>query len=109
VIANPEPTLTPHHVAVVEAVERLLRRLETVVQPEGAWMTVDQVAEELQCSRDTVTRLIQRGRLPAKDLGQGRHHNYRVRRADLAALDAAPAPKTQRPPRRRAAPYRRLA
>ena len=48
----------------------------------GEWLTVDEVATELQISVETVRRWIRRGELPVLDLG-GPRAGYRIRRADL--------------------------
>lgn len=82
---------------------------EPVPASSAAHLTIDEAATELRCGRDTVTRLIQSGRLAAKDLGTGRHHNYRIRRGDLEEL-ADPIPKQQGRRRRRTGEtYARLA
>ena len=93
------------------SLQGLLAQMHRLLRPVSEWLTLDEVAGELKCSRDTVTRLIKAGRLPAKDLGQGKHSNYRVRRGDLAALDVPAPAKQQRPVRRRraVAAYPRLA
>lgn len=52
--------------------------------PRPDWMTVDEVANELRLSRDSVERLIACGRLQAAEVtgvaGRGRRRRYRVRR-----------------------------
>lgn len=48
------------------------------------WLTVQEVANELRVSRDTVERLIGSGRLKAAELrtpsSRGQRHRYRIRR-----------------------------
>lgn len=48
------------------------------------WLTVEQVAKELDLSRDTVERWVSSGRLPAAELttsaGSGTRRRYRIRR-----------------------------
>ena len=46
------------------------------------WLTVQQVAEELQVDEETVRRWIKRAELPALELGS-RKMGYRIKRADL--------------------------
>lgn len=72
------------------------------------YLTVDEAAAVLRCGRDTVTRLIQSGRLPAKDLGIGRHRNYRIKPSDLELLNVKPDVPKQRM-RRQKRDYPRLA
>lgn len=76
--------------------------------PANIHLTVDEAAAELRCSRDTVTRLIHAGRLPAKDLGHGKHHNYRIRWHDLEVLNVS-RPINHAHPRYPREKYRRLA
>lgn len=49
------------------------------------WLTVQQVADELQANPDIVRRWIREGKLPAAMLG-GNRSGYRIDRADLDAL-----------------------
>lgn len=48
------------------------------------WLTIQDVADELQVSRDTIERLIASGRLKAAEIrtpsGRGHRHRYRIRR-----------------------------
>lgn len=41
-------------------------------------LTVKQVAEYMNCDHRTITRLIQKKKLPAIDLSAGVNHQYRV-------------------------------
>ena len=41
-------------------------------------LTVDQVAKYLNCNRGTVTRLIEKKRLQAADIGSGKYGVYRI-------------------------------
>jgi excisionase family DNA binding protein len=50
------------------------------------YITVAQAARQLNVHPRTVTRLIEKGRLPALDVGTGRHKDYRIDPADLASL-----------------------
>jgi excisionase family DNA binding protein len=52
---------------------------------DRAWLTVPQVAEELQVTVDTVRRWIRAGELPALLTG-GQKTGYRIARADLDAF-----------------------
>jgi len=79
---------------IPETVELLqvLLRIEAhlaAMRPGGAfqtmqWLTVDQVAKELELSRDTVERWVSSGRLPAAQLttsaGIGTRCRFRIRR-----------------------------
>jgi excisionase family DNA binding protein len=48
------------------------------------WLTIDEVAEELRLSRDTIERLVAAGKLRAAEVttraGRGARRRYRVRR-----------------------------
>src|SRR3954462_12944356 len=88
-----DPAADPAQVAAaLKILNDLLGRVGAIPSPMPDNLTVDEAAGELKCSRDTVTRLIESGRLPAKDLGHGKHHNYRVRRQDLELLNV-PVPR----------------
>lgn len=68
------------------AMDQMAEQPFGVGSPNGLpriFLTVDEVAAMLGCSRDTVTRLISAGQLPAKDLGIGKHHNFRIKASDL--------------------------
>ena len=75
------------------------------------WLTLDEVAEELRVSRDTIERMIAAGKLRAAEVstsaGGGARRRYRVRRAwidaSLAGL-ARPPEKTGRARRRSRTP-----
>ena len=57
-------------------------------QPPERWLTVDQVAEQLQVNPETVRRWIRHGELGALDIG-GPRAGYRIRPSDLDAFIAA--------------------
>jgi excisionase family DNA binding protein len=101
---NPNPTVATSPTAYKLSAVETNGTVTTTIN-----LTIDEAAAELRCSRDTVTRLIQSGRLPAKDLGQGKHHNYRVRRGDLDLLNVAPPSQSRSPRRRPRTQYKRLA
>jgi len=64
------------------------------------FLTVAECAALLKCHQRTVTRLIKAGKLPAKNIGVGKHQEYRI------LLDVPPpAPRQKLPsePRRRGA------
>jgi excisionase family DNA binding protein len=66
-------------------------------------MTVAQAGARLQCSPQTVTNLIDKGRLPALNVATGpRHRDFRIDPADLDKLRFAP-----QPPRSANKPHRR--
>ena len=50
-------------------------------QERREWLTVPQVAEDLQVNEETVRRWIRAGELPVANLG--RKAGYRIRREDL--------------------------
>jgi excisionase family DNA binding protein len=52
---------------------------------EREWWKVDQVADELQVTKETVRRWIRAGTLPAMSLGSTKA-GYRIARADLEAF-----------------------
>ncbi len=63
---------------------------------EVRWLTVEDVATQLQVSTETVRRWIRSGQLPVLDLG-GPKAGYRIRGDALAAFLAeryGPRPKT---------------
>ena len=78
-------------------------------------LSVSEAAKLLSVSRETVERKITRGELPAKDMGNGGQHCYRIRRGDLdqymnakagAASKAAPARNSHRRSGRRPSAYK---
>jgi excisionase family DNA binding protein len=56
-------------------------------QREVRWLTVEDVATQLQVSQETVRRWIRSGRLPVLDLG-GPKAGYRIREDALEAFVA---------------------
>ncbi|MGB2986335.1 MAG: helix-turn-helix domain-containing protein [Phycisphaerae bacterium] len=100
---------------VAELLERIEQHLgairEGILNEPRQWLTVAQVAEELQVSRDTVERLVASGRLRVSQVdtseGNGRRHRYRIHRDwidDFLQGNIRPMPPSDRPHRRR--PYR---
>ena len=57
------------------------------LQDAERWLTVDQVAEQLQVNPETVRRWIRNSELAALDIG-GPRGGYRVRPSDLEAFIA---------------------
>lgn len=51
--------------------------------PPRRWRDIDEVAEHLNCSAQTVRRMVKRGELPAHRVG------YKLVRFDLNEIDAA--------------------
>lgn len=90
---------------------RVLQRIEAhltairhaVPPPARQWFTVDEVAEELHVSRDTVERLIAGGKLRAAELttqaGRGARHRYRIRRDWVDAFLTGSVRAPQKPVR----------
>ena len=56
---------------------------------EAEWLDVSVAARTLRCGRDTVLRLVRRGKLRARNRGLGTVPRYEVARADVAALRRA--------------------
>ena len=56
-----------------------------MTEEQRGWLTVAQVAEELQVDQETVRRWIRSNELKALNLG-GRRPDYRLRRDDLEAF-----------------------
>lgn len=52
--------------------------------PDKKMLTVEETASALCCGRRTVTSLIEKGKLPAVDVGLGKYRIYRVSVKDLA-------------------------
>ena len=50
--------------------------------PEGSWLTVQEVADYLKVTQETVRRWIRGGALPVLDLG-GQKTGYRILRSEL--------------------------
>lgn len=81
---------TPHAVRTAPPASSPTRRLASVAH----------VAQVLDCSQDTVMRMVARGDLPAIDIGTGRPKT----RIDLDDLDRFIARRTRRAPLHTAAP-----
>ena len=97
---------------VVELLVRIEQHLAAIREhSERAscqWLTVDEVAAELQVSRDTVERLVAAGRLKASQIetpkGRGRRHRYRIHREwidNFFHRNIKPSPPAERPQRRK--------
>ena len=56
------------------------------------YLTLDEAAAKLKCHPRTLIRLIKKGRLPAKNLGVGKHAEFRIEPANRAKLDFTPMP-----------------
>lgn len=67
----------------------------TPIAPPEPMLTIDQVAEHLQCGRSTAKQLIYSGAIPSRKIGRLR----RVKESDLAAYIAnlPPAPVVDGP------------
>jgi excisionase family DNA binding protein len=64
-------------------VEKCVRREESMVEDLGdRWLTVDDIADRLQVSHETVRRWIRSGKLSVLDLG-GPKAGYRVKPEEL--------------------------
>jgi excisionase family DNA binding protein len=75
---------------VLQRIEEHLAALRNGAHPAAnRWLTIDEAAEELQLSQDTLERLIASGQLKAAELtthaGRGFRRRYRVRRDWLDA------------------------
>lgn len=56
--------------------------------PGKHMLTVEEVSDYLGCDRKTITRLIEKGKLVAIDIGSGKNSHYRVPVRELARLSA---------------------
>jgi len=66
------------------------------------FLTVVECATLLKCHQRTITRLIEVGMLPAKNIGVGKHREYRILQDSLKNLDVPPpAPRPRQPTERR--------
>lgn len=70
---------------------------------EGEENSVDRhrAAEVIGCSPDTITRLIQAGRIKAGDVGLGRNKHYRITMEELRRFQADAAVLPSAAPARR--------
>lgn len=74
--------------------------------PRQNWLTVEEVAQELRLSRDSIERLIAVGRLQAAEVtgvaGRGRRRRYRICREWIDDfLTNSVSPRYTKPPTRR--------
>lgn len=53
---------------------------------DSQWLDVAVAARALRCGRDTILRLVRRGKLRARNRGLGTVPRYEVARSDVAAL-----------------------
>lgn len=104
---------------VAETLHRIEEHLAAIRNGSGAaprdWLTIQDVADELQVSRDTIKRLIAAGRLKAAEIrtpnGHGHRHRYRIHREwveDFLLESTRPQHRTEQTQsrRRRAKPQR---
>lgn len=54
----------------------------TTTRAESRFLTTDDIATDLQDTRDSVLKRIHAGELPATNIGTPRRPRYRIRRAD---------------------------
>ena len=45
---------------------------------DNKWLTIDEAAEKLSCSKTHIRRMISAGKLPSQDIGLGKHAIMRV-------------------------------
>jgi excisionase family DNA binding protein len=64
-------------------------------------LTVQQAAEILNCSVQTVGRLCATKRLSARDIGTGKHRHWRINHASVLSYDASTPPASASAPGRR--------
>ena len=89
-------------VRLLEQIEEHLAAMRTErMRPPEVWLTVEEVAQELKLSRDTVERLIGSADLRAASIetprGQGQKSRYRVRREWLDEfMQSKTQPETRR-------------
>lgn len=73
---------------VLRVLEQIEQHLSAIRNGDGKsereWLTIQDAADELQVSRDTIERLIGSGKLRASEIttnkGIGQRHRYRIRR-----------------------------
>jgi excisionase family DNA binding protein len=71
---------------------------------QPSYLNVSAAAKALGLDPRSVQTLIENGRLPAVDAGNGKRHHYRIKADDLAKLQSAPhvdSPSTDKPTRSR--------
>ena len=56
---------------------------------EQQWLSVNEVARVTGMSRDKIIRLIELGRLKAKNTGCGKYRSFYIKKDDLAAFMSA--------------------
>jgi excisionase family DNA binding protein len=81
-----EQTLDPV-LSRLDQLEQTLERLANLVlQGLAGWLTVEHAALFCDCSYDHIYRAVERGELPASDIGNGgKKAAYRISRSDLNA------------------------
>ena len=85
VAKGPQDDANAGVVSALERIEHLLEAIRTAsAQPPREWLTIQEVADELRVSRDTIERLVLSGRLKATEIntgnGAGVRHRFRIRR-----------------------------
>lgn len=85
VAKDPRDDANADVVSALERIEHLLNSIRIAsVQPPREWLTIQEVADELRVSRDTIERLVLSGRLKATEIstgnGAGLRHRFRIRR-----------------------------
>ena len=78
-----EFSTSPNMIQILERIEDLLTSIKQTEYLSYEWLTVQQVADQLQVSRDTVERLIASGKLKASEINasamRGERYRYRIR------------------------------
>lgn len=72
-----------------DEIRKLIREtVRAVLKEQGAvaeWLTIQQAAALLGCSRDHINRAVVTKELPAANIGKNERPTYRIKRADLDA------------------------
>jgi excisionase family DNA binding protein len=110
-VATVQPDDTPNDQDVAQILHRIEEHLSMMREAQQTarreWLTVREVAQELQVSRDTIERLVASGRLRATQIrtpaASGRRCRHRIRREWIEEflLDNTKVPDQHRHQRQR--------
>jgi len=85
VAKDPRDDANADMVSALERIEQLLHSIRIAsAEPAREWLTIQEAANELRVSRDTIERLVLSGRLKATEIntgnGAGVRHRFRIRK-----------------------------
>lgn len=68
------------------------------------WLTLEEYAAHMKCSRQTASRLCAKKKIPCQDIGTGHHRIWRIHKSALSSsyADATRGASASPPTRRRA-------